>query len=81
MKAVQQEVTVVSSETGMPVQLTWQGRPYRVQAVLDRWRAGGRWWLGEQPRACFLVQAGTLTLELHQEAASPGRWWLARLQD
>lgn len=64
-----------------PARLTWQGRTFPVEAVLDEWRYGGRWWLGERPRDCFLVQAGALTAELHREDGPEGRWWLARLVD
>lgn len=79
MRAVQQAVTVGLTPAGDPGRLTWAGRSYPVQGVLDRWRFGGRWWLGELPRDCYLVQAGELVAELHREAG--GRWWLARIQD
>lgn len=80
MKAYQQEVQV-ESRGDRPTRLTWQGRAYPVQAVLDEWRHGGRWWLGERPRTCYLVQAGPLTAELHREDEPGGRWWLARMVD
>ncbi|GAA5533971.1 hypothetical protein Dalu01_02379 [Deinococcus aluminii] len=66
-------------QAGHPRHLSWQGRTWAVQAILDQWRSGGRWWLGEVPRDCYLVQAGPLTAELHREEG--GRWWLARVQD
>ncbi|WP_022803139.1 DUF6504 family protein [Deinococcus ficus] len=81
MKAYQREVTVEIRADGSPRQLYWEGRAYPVQVVLDRWRAGGRWWQGEEIRDCYLVQAGPLVAELHREAVSGGTWWLARLQD
>ncbi|NTX99011.1 hypothetical protein EXW95_01095 [Deinococcus sp. JMULE3] len=71
----------VEARGDRPARLTWQGRTYLVEAVLDEWRYGGRWWLGERPRDCFLVQAGALTAELHHEDGPEGRWWLARLVD
>ncbi|ACO47649.1 DUF6504 domain-containing protein [Deinococcus deserti] len=80
MKAVQQQVEV-EVRNGQPARLIWNGQTYPVQAVLDWWRAGGRWWLGEAPRNCYFVQAGSLTAELHHEDAQEGRWWLARVQD
>lgn len=80
MKAVQQEVKVVTRD-GRPVSLTWGERQYPVSQVLDCWRYGGRWWLGEASRACFLVQCGHLTAELHQENLPLGRWFIARIQD
>ncbi|BBN96727.1 hypothetical protein DEIGR_200160 [Deinococcus grandis] len=64
-----------------PARLIWRGRTYPVGAVLDEWRFGGRWWLGERSRSCFLVQAGALTAELQREDGPEGRWWLARLVD
>ena len=80
MKAVQQEVQV-DVRDGHPTRLTWDDRAFPVSMVLDWWRFGGRWWLGEGPYDCYLVQAGALTAELHHEASGEGRWWLARLQD
>lgn len=81
MRAVQQEVRVTLRDDGQPRQVIWQGRSYAVLTVLDAWRAGGRWWLDEAPRNCFLVQAGALVAEVHQEDRTGGRWFLARVQD
>lgn len=81
MKAVQQEVTVTVTGAGRPHALLWEQRSLPVRAVLDQWRYGGRWWLGERPRSCYLVQAGRLTAEVHREDGPEGRWWLARVQD
>lgn len=81
MKQVQQEVTVTLTPGGYPRSLTWGGRTYPVGTVVDEWRFGGRWWLGERPRTCYLLQAGALTAELHREDGPHGRWWLARVQD
>lgn len=80
MKAVQQAVTVTLTAAGELQSMVWAGRAYTIQGVLDQWRYGGRWWLGESPRSCYLVQAGGLTAELHHEVA-PDCWWLARLVD
>ncbi len=80
MKAVQQTVTVSLTAAGELQRMVWAGRAYPVQGVLDQWRYGGRWWLGEVPRDCYLVQAGELIAELHHEDA-PDRGWLARIQD
>ena len=78
MKAVQERIEVTTTPLGQPLLFLWRSRCYVVQ-VLDAWRYGGRWWLSERPRDCFLVQAGTLTAELHHDIG--GGWWLARLQD
>ncbi|CAM4058423.1 hypothetical protein [Deinococcus marmoris] len=80
MKAVQQAVTVSLTPAGELGRLLWAGRVYAIQGVLDRWRYGGRWWLGETPRDCYLVQAGELVAELHCEDGG-NVWWLARIQD
>ena len=82
MRAVQDlldDVTV--GRAGNPARFVYAGRTQIVTDVLDAWRYGGRWWLDEPPRDCYLVQAGTLTCELHHEDAPGGRWWLARVQD
>lgn len=84
MKSVQQAVSVSLTETGAMHRLIWKDRAYPIRDVLDQWRYGGRWWLGERPRSCYLVQAGELVAELHHEDAGTdkgGGWWLARIQD
>ena len=80
MKAVQQGVTVSLTPAGELERLTRAGRAYPIRGVLDRWRYGGRWWLDEAPRDCYLVQAGELIAELHHEDGGDA-WWLARLVD
>lgn len=77
---MQQAVTVQEADR-LPRSFAWNGRAYRVGRILDRWQYGGRWWLGEAERDCFLVEAGRLTAELHHERGEEGRWWLARVQD
>lgn len=81
MRQVQQEVTVDQQPGGVPRRVYWQGRAHVVGLILDQWRYGGRWWLDEAARDCYLVQAGPLTAELHHEDAPNGRWWIARVQD
>ncbi|WP_261665300.1 DUF6504 family protein [Deinococcus sp. Marseille-Q6407] len=80
MKAVQQPVAVLEADH-QPRSFIWNGRAYRIAQILDRWQYGGRWWLGEAGRDCFLVQAGGLTAELHHERGKEECWWLARVQD
>ncbi len=81
MKAFQREISVDIQPDGAPRQISWEGRCYPVQVIMDSWRAGGRWWLDERARECFLVQAGPLTAEVYREDTPGGRWWLARMQD
>lgn len=80
MKAAQQEVRV-DLRAGQPARVHWNGRPYAVGAVHDQWRYGGRWWLNEAPRDCYLLDLGAVTAELHREDGPAGRWWLARVVD
>lgn len=80
MKAIQQEVKVELHE-GRPVRVNWGARHYGISGILDAWRYGGRWWLGEPPRDCYLVELGALTAELHHESAPLGRWWITRMVD
>ncbi|GGJ70603.1 hypothetical protein [Deinococcus aquiradiocola] len=79
MQALLPDVTL--DRAGRPVRFRYGGRLHLVTALVDDWRYGGRWWLDESPRDCWLVQAGPLTAELHREDRPGGRWWLARLQD
>ena len=82
MKDVQELLDSVTLDAGgRPVRFRHRGRYLVVTGHLDDWRSGGRWWLDEPPRDCWLVQAGGLTAELHHEDAPQGRWWLARVQD
>ena len=82
MKGVQELLEGVTLDAvGRPVRFRRNGRLHVVSAQLDDWRSGGRWWLDEAPRDCWLVQAGAITAELHHEDAPQGRWWLARVQD
>ncbi|WP_022799556.1 hypothetical protein [Thermus islandicus] len=47
--------------------------------LLDAWRAGGRWWLGEEGRDYFLLEvAGGLVLEVFREGEG---WVLSRVLD
>jgi Family of unknown function (DUF6504) len=79
VRAIQDQIEVTLDPGGHPAPFRWQTRRYAVQAVLDSWAFGGRWWLGEAPRECYLVQAELLFAELHHDRG--GIWWLARLQD
>ena len=72
MHAVQELLDEVSLDArGRPLRFRRGGRVHAVTEHLDAWRFGGRWWLGELPRACFLVRTATLVAELHHEDA-PG---------
>jgi hypothetical protein len=79
VQALLDEVTL--DQAGRPARFRHAGRLHLITELLDDWRFGGRWWLDEPPRDCWLVQAGGLTAELHREDELNGRWWLARMQD
>ncbi|MFC4455234.1 DUF6504 family protein [Deinococcus sonorensis] len=73
------DVTV--DRSGRPVRFRYQGRLQVVRQQLDDWRTGGRWWLDEPPRDCYLVETAQVLAELHREDPPSSRWWLARIQD
>ncbi len=82
MRAVERPLTQVSvSAAGAPTRFVLDGRLRIVTELLDGWRYGGRWWLDEPPRDCYLVRTDALVAELHREDTPEGRWWLARVQD
>ncbi|QLG10974.1 hypothetical protein HLB42_09475 [Deinococcus sp. D7000] len=86
MRAVQERCGVDLNEQGKPVSLHWRNRTYRVTREHDAYRAGGRWWLGEPSRDCWVLECGALTVEVHRfdETDPPQEisgWWVARVQD
>lgn len=94
MRSVQEVLEdVILDAAARPARFRHAGQWHRVRAVLDAWRFGGRWWLGEAPRDCFLVETERLVAELHHEYGwadgwatggedtPAGRWWLVGLLD
>ena len=43
-------ITVLTTEHGKPLQLTFDGELHTVDFVCNRWRDGGAWWSGESDR-------------------------------
>lgn len=41
---------------GLPCRCQVNGRWFGVNRLLDAWRYGGRWWLGEAPRDHYLLE-------------------------
>lgn len=80
MKAVQRpaEVTVQASDQ-TPQSFVWRDQRHTVGTVLDRYRIGGRWWMGETPSTAYLVEAGGVIAELHR--SDDGTWWLVSVVD
>ncbi len=46
----------VQTNAQLPSQLNWEGRTLLVKRVLNGWRYGGRWWLGETIREYFQLE-------------------------
>jgi hypothetical protein len=65
--------------SGQPRQLHLRERWQRVARVLDAWRYGGRWWLGEAPRDHYLLElTDGQVVEVYREGEA---WVLARTAD
>jgi hypothetical protein len=68
-------------EAGKPRMLHWRNRAYRVTREHDAYRTGGRWWLGEPSRDCWVLECGALVVEVHHvDVVNPpqeisGWWW------
>lgn len=41
---------------GLPYRCQVDGRRFAVVRLLDAWRYGGRWWLGEAPRDHYRLE-------------------------
>lgn len=68
MKYASTLITVQCDPQGNPSRLEGKARQRGVTRVLDRWRAGGRWWEGEPPRDYFLLElAGGMVVEVYKE--------------
>ena len=88
--AEKDESPEVIGETA-PREFTYQGRRFRIHAVLSRWRIAGGWWnhLGDGPwqpddhaRALWKVEAAPIgavgTFELERDE-STGQWVVRNL--
>ena len=60
-------------------------RTYHLTQILDRFRAGGRWWLSEPSQDCWVIHCGPVTMEVHKfdekPDAHPQGWFVARIHD
>ena len=61
MRLSMTSINILTDEVGTPLKLKGQGRDrdVRVRRVLDCWRYGGHWWLGEAPRDYYLLELET----------------------
>ena len=84
MKSIQRpcEVTALT-DLGTPRVIRFEGRGYVLTQELERYRAGGRWWLGEPSRDVWVLVCGAVTLEVarYDTAWNGAEWWLLRVQD
>lgn len=65
--------------SAQPQQLQLHDRWRRVARVLDAWRYGGRWWLGEAPRDHYLLELDDgRVVEVTREG---DEWLLTRTAD
>lgn len=69
----------VERRDALPSRLHTPDAAYDVLAVLDAWRAAGRWWRGELPGSHFAVELeGGLRAAICERG---GRWRVERVQD
>jgi len=79
VRQVQQPLNVTTDTQGNPSRLEGPRRPVAVRRVLDAWRYGGRWWIGESPRDYYLLELETG--HVFEVFCSEGRWTLSRVAD
>ena len=79
MKLSMTPINILTDEVGTPLKLKGQGKDVRVQRVLDYWRYGGRWWLGEAPRDYYLLELETS--HVFEVFRCEERWVLSRISD
>lgn len=80
MRRMVQPLTVhVHPVTQHPQRLCLKGCQERVARVLDHWRYGGRWWLGEAPRDHYLLELASG--QVVEVARREGAWFLIGTAD
>ena len=59
MRRVFEPIQVETDQKGTPARVHWCGRLFIVSRVLDRWRIGGKRWLGpfQAPRLYYRLEA------------------------
>ena len=69
----------VEHRDALPSRLHTPDAAYEVLAVLDAWRAAGRWWRGEPPSHHFAVELdGGVRAAIYERT---GVWRVERVQD
>lgn len=66
----------VNVQNGTPRLVNFSGRTYCVRRVLQQWQETERALLGDQERACYLLETYENTLEVHRTGED---WHLARV--
>ncbi len=61
----------VLTKNNSPVQLNGQS-----VKIIDQWRIGGRWWLGERPRDYFRIEQAGKLLDIYRTPGGGGELWL-----
>lgn len=84
MKSIQRpcEVTFFT-DLGTPRVIRCDGQAYVLSQEIERYRAGGRWWLGEPNRDVWVLACGPVTLEIARfdSGWNGSQWWVLRIQD
>ena len=79
MRNVQQPLNVTTDAKGSPSRLEGPQKPVNVRRVIDSWRYGGRWWVGEPPRDYYLLKLETgHVFEVYRAGEV---WTLSRISD
>jgi hypothetical protein len=78
MKIYLERIDVVILE-GRPHTVTWRGRRYRVEQLLDFWVAQGGWWRGEERRVYMRLLTDHGMMEVYR--LSEKEWRLSRMFD
>ena len=75
----QPPVSVECAANGQPRALRWQGRTWRIEAVLNRWRVETGLW--DTPIQCdyykVALDSGGMLLLVHDQTA--GDWFVRRI--
>lgn len=82
-------MNVTTDPDGHPSRLEGPRQPVNVRRILDFWRYGGRWWVGEPPRDYYLLELETGHIfEVYREVTGPSgpnlaaeHWTLSRIAD
>lgn len=74
-----QPVPVTCGANGHPVTLRWRGRAWRIEAVLNHWRADTQWWDTPVQRDYYKValEGGGMLLLVHDHTAAA--WFVRRV--